>query len=477
MRPFARRLALAALGCVTCLAATVATPAVAEPAPRATAGSDGAGDPYYPTDGNGGYDVGNYDVAIRYDPSTHYLQGDTTITAKATKDLSRFDLDLTGLTVRSIEVNGVPANNFHRAQQHELVIVPQQNLTEGRQFTVEVTYDGTPEPIKDPALGDTGWQYSVDGGAFAAGEPHSATTWYPVNDTQQDKASFRLSATVPNGWKVVGNGIQGTTRRSDGWSTFHWNERTPVASYLTTVAIDKWTFTRSHMADGTPIVSAFAPNATKHEADESRLPEVLDFLASKFGPYPQDAAGGIFIADNIGFSLETQTRPIYGQWAGLGTIVHENAHQWFGDWVSVHHWADVCLNECFAAYATWMWDHTKEGVDLDAKYREMVDKYSDSPDFWAQKLYDPGKGKEFTGVYSKGPMALHALRRQIGEHSFDLVLKLWPRLHAKGNATWQQFEQLAEQVSGQHLDGFFHAWFHGTTEPAPQYLWPGKLQP
>jgi aminopeptidase N len=464
------------LACVAALAG-VAVPAAAAPWSHATAGSDGAGDPYYPTDGNGGYDVSDYHVAIRYDPATHHLQGDTTITAKATESLSQFDLDFTGLTVRSVTVDGEPANNFHHAERHELVIVPEHNLRRGGQFTVEVTYDGIPTPIKDPALGNVGWQYSVDGGAFAAGEPHSATTWYPVNDTPMDKASFHLSATVPDGWKVIGNGLQGTTREHDGWSTFHWNEDTPIASYLTTVGIDKWVFKRSHLADGTPVVSAFAPNATKHTADESRLPEVLNFLASKFGPYPQDAAGGIFIADNIGFSLESQTRPIYGQWAGLGTIVHENAHQWFGDWVSVHHWADVCLNECFASYATWMWSHAKDGLNLDDYYRTQVRRHAGEKAFWAQRLYDPGKGKEFTGVYYKGPMALHALRRQIGDRAFDLVLHLWPKLHAHGNASWQDFEQLVARVSGQDLHGFFQAWFHGTTKPAPKYLWPGTLHP
>ena len=473
MSPFRRRLRSVTLcvASVLCLLITATPDAFA-----GVHGSPGAGDSYYAFDGNGGYLVSDYHVAIRYDPVTKNLQGDATITATATEDLDQFDLDLNGLTVRSVLVNGQPATKFSRAEEHELVIVPAGDLRSGHQFTVRVAYDGTPTAIKDE-LGDNGWQISASGGAFAAGEPHSASTWYPVNDTPKDRATFHLAATVPPGWSVIGNGRQGPTTVADGWSTFRWDENTPLISYLTTVAIDKWTFERSSLADGTPVVNAYAPGAEQHKQDEARLPEIIDFLSSKFGKYPQDAAGGIFLADNTGFSLETQTRPTYGQWARLGTIVHENAHQWYGDSVSVENWRDICLNECFASYATWLWDEAKSHADLDQRYRDQIAKLKNEPDFWAGKLYDMGPGKEFTAVYTKGPMALHALREQIGEQAFNQVLKLWPQMHRNGNASWPEFERFVQDISGQDLSGFFQAWFHGTTIPADKYLWPGTLHP
>ncbi|MGH3434953.1 MAG: M1 family metallopeptidase [Sciscionella sp.] len=470
-------LLVAVLSCVGVLCGwAAAEPPNAPAAAPAVAGSRGAGGPYYPEDGNGGYRVSDYQVSIRYDPTSHQLAGEARITASATERLRSFDLDLSGLTVHSVTVNGGVAGS-HRSGRHELVINPSSQLPRSAGFTVDVRYSGIPKPLGDPMLGLNGWQYSVDGGAFAAGEPHSAATWYPVNDTPRDKASFHLTATVPVGWSVIGNGRQGHTTRQHGWHTYRWNEDTPIASYLTTIGIDKWIYRRSTMPDGTPIVSAFAPSATRHEADEARLPEILAFLESKFGPYPQDAAGGIFLADNIGFSLETQTRPVYGQWAGLSTIVHENAHQWFGDSVTVHDWRDTCLNECFASYAQSLWAEAKGGVNLDDVYRHDVALTYDQPQFWAGRLYDAGGGKEFTSVYAKGAMAIHALRRRIGERAFDVVLRGWPARYRNGNASWPEFERFVQRVSGQHLQGFFNAWFHGTTIPQARYLWPGSLHP
>jgi len=467
VRKLAALLAVAAL-CVACTPSTKS----AEDEVQGTAGARTAGDPYYPASGNGGYDASNYVVAITYDPKSHHLDGDTTITAKAAQNLAEFSLDLDGLDVRTVTVDGRAAKT--QRDGGKLVISPADAVAKGSTFTIEVQYAGVPNPIKSAKLGSEGWQVSSSGGAFVAGEPHSASTWYPVNDTPTDKAAFHLAAKVPDGWSVISNGVQGRNESKDGWTTYRWDEPDPIAPYLTTVGIDHWTMTTGKLADGTPLVSAFAPGTEDKKALEDRLPEILDFLSSKFGKYPQDAAGGIFLADKISFSLETQTRPIYAQWTDLSTIVHENAHQWWGDSVSVQHWKDVCLNECFASYAQWLWAEAKEGANLDDNYRKWVQK---GQQVFAGKLYDMGAGNEFKAVYTKGPMALHALRRTIGDDAFFQILKTWPALHRDGNATWPQFESYAEQITGKDLKGFFDAWFRGATQPADQYLWPGTLKP
>jgi aminopeptidase N len=296
-----------------------------------------------------------------------------------------------------------------------------------------------------------------------------------VNDTPKDKATFKLAITVPDQWGVIGNGEEGPVTKGPGGTTHVWTETTPVVPYMTTVAIDKWQFRRSTLADGTPRVSAFAPGTTKATKDaDARLPEVIEFLSRKFGPYPVDAAGGIYLTEPIGFSLETMSRPIYSGAAGdLGTIIHENAHQWYGDSVAVQNWKDVCLNECFASYAPWLWAEEKEHGNLDQVYRRQV--AAAPKELWAGKLYDMGPGNEFTWVYDKGPLWLHALRHQIGERAFATVLRSWPAMHRNGNATMQQFQRFTELVSGQDLMGFFDAWVYGSGKPAPKYLFPGSL--
>ncbi len=177
------------------------------------------------------------------------------------------------------------------------------------------------------------------------------------------------------------------------------------------------------------------------------------------------------MADQIGFSLETQTRPIFASWADLETVVHENAHQWFGDSVTISSWADICLNECLASYSQWLWLE-KDGTNLDERYRGRVEELRGRSSFWAPKLYDMGKGNEFRGVYDKGIMAMHALRKQVGDEVFFKALQSWTSTHRNGNASWPDFENHFKQASGQQLDGFFTAWFRSSGIPDDQYLLP-----
>ncbi len=456
---------------VIAVMATMATAATALPSP-ASPGGEGAGDSYYPIAGNTGYDVAGYNVGITYDPATRQLEGDTVVTATATQNLSRFNLDLEGLTVDSVTVNNTVATFVHAG--HELVITPTATLSDGQKFRTRVIYRGTPQALPD-GLGtgrNSGWQISPSGGAFVMGEPHSATSWYPANDTPRDKATFRLAATVPDEWTVVsiGRDTPPVKAKKPGYRTYRWAENTPTIPYLTNIAIDKFEIRRSTLPDGTPVVDAYAPGVEEVTKEaESRLPEVIAFLSSKYGPYPFTSAGGIFVARSGGPALETQGRPIYVNRASrLTLVVHENAHQWWGDSVSIDRWRDICLAECFASYSQQLWDEA-EGKDLDQWYHDRVRE--EDAEFWASKLYDMGPGKEFTGVYRKGPLAVHALRRQIGDdNAFFAILRGWLAKHRYGNASWLDFEAYVSRQSGQDLRGFFNAWFHQTTKPSDTYL-------
>lgn len=432
----------------------------------ASPGADGVGDPYYPQDGNGGYRVAHYDIHLDYDPAKpNFLIGDARITAVATQDLNAFDLDLDGFTIGAVSVNGQPAT-FTRTGEHELVITPAQSINRSTPMDVRVAYSGTP--------GFWWMTASAEGAVHAFGEPHSATSWYPVNDTPSNKASFTLTTTVPTGWNVVGNGEPLPPVTHGGKTTFVWKENHPIASYLTGVVIDKFQLQTSHLSDGKPVYNAYLPgggDAAKPSAD--RLPEVIDFLSSKFGPYPLSSAGGIYYPGDGGGGFETQDRPVYP--AGLPAshftaLVHENAHQWFGDSVSVTDWRDICLKECFATYAEWLWREAKDGADLDADYLKTVAQHKTDAAFWQNPLYDPGADSFYGGAYTVGPLMLHALRRTVGDAVFFTTLQDFQCQHRYGNATWADFEQLAHQESGRDLTGFFHAWAHSRTVPADQYL-------
>ncbi|WP_306364593.1 M1 family metallopeptidase [Nocardia sp. CC227C] len=452
------------------LAAAAAAPVQAQ-STDPLVGAPGLGDPYYPMDGNGGYDAVHYDVAIDYDPPTRHLNGSARVSARATQALRTFNLDYAGPEVAKVSVNDLPAW-FERTDEHELVVTPLLPLLPGLPFTVEVDYAG---PVGEDE--GSGWYVSPSGGAFVAGEPHSATSWYPLNDTPTDKATFTLTATVPQEWEVMSNGAKTIDTVTDGRRTTRWESRHPVIGYLTTVAIDRFEFLEQRRADGTPLLSAFAPDALDAKENELRLPEILDFAEELYGPYPFDVAGGIYVDTELEFSLETQTRPVYAPWTDLRTVVHEIAHQWWGDSMSVRQWSDICLNECFASYtADYLWPERKEGKDVDAEYRETVAEFYDNPKFWRITLQDPGVGNEFTSVYYRGPLFLHALRRTLGDDVFFPALRDFVTGHAYGNASMPEFRAFVQSRAPGDLTEFFAAWLDREGPPADEYLYPGTLR-
>ncbi|HET6938814.1 MAG TPA: M1 family aminopeptidase [Nocardioides sp.] len=198
-------------------------------------GAPGAGDPYFPLDGNGGYDVHHYDLAVRYDPGSGQLLGQATIRARATQSLSRFDLDLVGLDVHRIRVDGDRATWTRDGQ--ELAVTPRHPLRRQERFTVEVAYSGVPQSLEGAGF------IATDDGFDILGEPHVAASWFPVNDHPTDKASYTFHVTVPTSRDVIANGHLVSRKGHGGWSTWTYDAPDPMASYLTTVDVGQWKLT------------------------------------------------------------------------------------------------------------------------------------------------------------------------------------------------------------------------------------------
>jgi len=441
-----------------------------------TPGSPGIGDSYFPDYGNGGYDVGHYDIRLRYWPGTDRLTGTTTILATATQDLSAFDLDFV-LDVSSVQVNNRAAT-FTRSGDHELVITPARPVTSGTSLTIAVTYSGIPSTVK--AEGFTSWT-RTDDGALAVNEPESAWWWFPSNDHPLDKASFDVSVLAPDDVQVISNGVETSdpVPGPTGWSRWYWRSIHPQATYLAVLAIGKYAIETDHSADGSPIVTAYSKELGDFDgaarASVGRTDEILDWESGIFGPYPFEARGGVVAPPgSLGFALEAQTRPVYdGRFWRRGSntyvVVHENAHQWFGDSVSVADWSDIWLNEGFASYAEWLWSEAQgEGTVQELADYTYASYPADDP-FWQVKPGDPGAGDVFdNAVYDRGALALQALRLAVGDTAFFATLKDWAAQRQYGNGTIKQFQALAEQVSGQNLDDLFRLWlFTPGRPPAP----------
>jgi aminopeptidase N len=448
------------------------SPAPASSAP-ASPGAPGAGDPYYPTDGNGGYDTKHYDLALKYAPATGVLSGAATIRARATQRLSAFNLDFKGMTIRSITVDGRAAR-WTRDAEHELTVTPRRSLRPGQAFVTRVTYDGVPTVISDPDLGDGG-AFRTDDGVMILGEPWAAAAWFPSNDHPTDKATYAIALTVPNGLEAVSNGSPAGRSTHAGWTTWRWAQ--PMASYLAMAAIGEFDLT-SYTRNGIRFVDAIdpaAPQAQRAIAAKSfaREPEILTFLSGVFGPYPFRAAGGIVDADGEwGYALENQGRPIYtpqdfgNQEDGDSVVVHELSHQWYGDSLSVGRWSDIWLNEGFASYAEWLWSE-HEGLGTAQQIFDTRYATPATSSLWKSKVADPGPPNIFSGsVYNRGAMTLHALRMTVGDQKFFRILRSWAQTHRNGNVTTAEFIAFAERISGQNLEALFTAWLYTPAKPA-----------
>jgi aminopeptidase N len=418
-----------------------------------------------------------YHVRLRYFRPTQRISATTTVAATATARLKKFNLDLIGMKIVKITVDGVAATH-RRAFAHELVITPATPVRNGDRFVTKVTYNG--KPGVDPV--DTvrsGWfDSNTPGAGFVAGEPHSCTLWYPCNDHPTDKAKFSVTATVPRPFSVISNGRQlatttGVSPNGTPVRTFRWRLGEATATYLTTIYIDKLTFVRSRLADGTRVVSAYGPNPGSAPAREARLPEILRVLSRRWGPYPAPEAGGIFVDANVPFSLETFTRPLYFEGASLSTIAHENAHQWWGDNISIKRWRDICFNECLASYSEWLWaEHL--GANLDRVYRQGV---AGRPAWLKAPIYDMGAGHEFDyrGVYLKGAFFVHALRNKIGDKRFFEAMRAIQRQRAGGNMSMIDLRDALEHKTGVDLTSFWNDWVLHARIPSPANLYPGNL--
>ncbi len=434
-------------------------------------GGSWAGDPYFPSMGATGYDALTYHLDLDYDPvdaTSGTLDATALLTLRPTKTLSSFNLDLRGLDVSSVRVNGLRADFTHEGG--DLTVTPRWPLLKHVPAIVQISYGGTTGRPVDAEGSLYGWVSTADG-AMVVNEPDGAPTWFPVNDDPNDKAIYTFDITVPKGKAAVANGVQiGTPKTRAGRTTYRWFESSPMASYLTTATIGDFDITTTRGPRGIPIVNAVdrdvtPANRATSEASLAKQADMIAFFSDHFGRYPFASAGAIVDDDSVGYALETQSRAVYSRSASEGTVAHEIAHQWYGNSVSPHRWSDIWLNEGFATYAAWMWGEHTGGRTVEARAAAVYATPATSG-LWTTVMADPGPLNLFAGaVYDRGALTLHELRKKIGDDDFATLLKAWARDYRYGNATTADLVALAESISGQDLSAFFETWAFTPEKP------------
>jgi aminopeptidase N len=434
----------------------------------AKAGAAGLDDPIFPTMGNGGYDVQHYSIALEVDVVSNTISGTATLsaTATATQPLSTFNLELSGLNVAGVKVNAQPAT-FSRAGD-EMTLTPARPLLNNEAFTVEVRYGGVPALVRDSSapIGGIGWT-AYAGGIYVASEPTGAMSWFPVNNHPTDKATYTFRITVPKPYVVAANGMLKDQIDNGDTTTFVWEARDRMASYLATVHIGKFDVQTEIGPNGLPIRNYF-PAGTPQAVKDSFAPtaDMIAFLNERFAPYPFEAYGVAVVDQELGYALETQTLSTFSnEPADEQTVFHELMHQWFGNSVSPKTWRDIWLNEGFATYFQLLWVEHRRGVA--ARDRQLQRFYNFLTLERAGPVIPSRAGQLFsTSVYVRGAWTLHALRRTVGDEAFYRILRTYYQRHRDGNAGTDDFIAVAREIAGPQAEAVLRDWLFGAEVPS-----------
>ena len=425
------------------------------------------------------YDVQNYRLKLSFDIPRKFIFGKMEMNALTITDtLNKIYLNFSS----DMKVNSVILNdntvNFERVNDY-IVIDSKGKLRSGDLFNAEISYEGSP---KNSGFDSFGFKsFNNEPAIYTLSEPDKAPTWWPCKDIISDKSGSELIITVPSPLTAVSNGLlEKVVDEDNGDKTFFWKSNYPISTYLVSIAIgkyDKWTetYTSLDSSKQMPVEYYTYPDYTENaKIDWKNTVEMIEFFSKTYGEYPFiKEKYGMALFGWVGGAMEHQTISSMGYTLITGTgrfenvVVHELAHQWFGDAVTPATWKDIWLNEGFASYSEALWVENQKGKEAYQKYLKKLDN-----GYFQGTVYDPEGFIFGTTVYNKGAWCLHMLRGVVGDKVFFEILRKYYKKYEFKNANTYDFKKVCEEVSGTDLTYFFEQWiFAGKGRPEYTYSW------
>ncbi len=419
------------------------------------------------------YDITHYHIQLELYDTLLFVQGKVTVTAKPLfASLDSFWLELTSaLTVDSIRING-QNRNFNHANDVILVPLPTA-LPIGQSFSCEVYYRGVP-----PQQANRRGMMLSNAGIHPALFTHSslfwAKNWLPVKQQLSDKIdSIDLQITTRLGKKVASHGllvdIDTLPNQKVRW---HWQSRYPIAYYLVALSVSDYVISNRQVllpgrTSAMPVTDFSFPINGPSAALLDTTPRVLQELSRMWGTYPFADEKYGHAQTNMSGAMEHQTLSGMGFY-NLQVIIHEAAHQWFGDYVTCATPSDIWLNEGFATYAEALFVEVFDATAAAAIRNGWINAVRSNA--VTGSVYVPA-GADFSRVlntnlsYRKPALVLHNLRWLLGDSLFFGGLQHYLAQRSFGNATTEEFRMLMEQYTGVSLSRFINAWIYGSGFP------------
>lgn len=428
-----------------------------------------------PTTNQNFYDVKHYELNLTIDVTGEQIRGAVTILAQVVQQaINQMDVNL----LSSMAVDAVKMNNTSLQFQrpNDLIRVTlDRTYQPGELFQVTIDYHGRPSQSGFGAFGfDT---HNNQPMIWTLSEPFGARNWWPCKDFPIDKAdSVDIKVTVPENLMVAANGTLRSVSQQSHQKTYWWHESYPITTYLVSLAIHPY-YVYADYYHYSPTDSmevrffVFPDQVSTIRSAYAKTVRMIEIFANIFGEYPflREKYGHAQFLGGANMEHQTITSLVS---RSEGTIVHELAHQWWGDYITCQDFHHIWLNEGFATYSEALYYEREYGKE--EFWQEVLsNQYFGPGTIYVQDLSDVNTIFNYGRSYQKASWVLHMLRHVVGDEKFFEILRAFynESRFRFGTATTEDFQALCEAVSGKKLDRFFRQWIYEEYYPSYTYSW------
>ena len=432
-----------------------------------------AKDPY-PKNPN--IDILNYKFEIHLNDTSDIIYGSAEIALniKDSEDRVRLDLISRGKDGKGMEVKKVTFNGSEVSYSHDndVLLIETGAFEYSSRDIINVVYSGM--PITGLIIGPN---MHGDRTFFSDNWPNKARNWLPLVDHPYDKSTAEFVVIAPNHYQVISNGllVEETNLNKELKKT-HWKQSVPISCWLYALGVAEFAVDYVDYFEGKSIQTWVYKQDRDNGFYDFKIPtkHTMEFFSDYIGPFAYEKLANVQ-SNSVKGGMESATAIFYSDVSVTGdrsvrwrnVVIHEVAHQWFGNCVTEYDWDDVWLSEGFATYFTLMFREHAYGRDdfvngLNDAKRLVYNHYKTDKEssIVHNNLKDMKDVLTYSLQYQKGAWVLHMLRNYVGEDNFRKGIRNYYKKYYNSTTTTNQFKTEMEVVSGMNLDTFFDQWLY-----------------